>query len=124
MIPLIEQHRGEIADLCKRYGVKRLELFGSAAREKDFETNSDLDFFIEFLREHPLGIFDRWFGIQEDLGTLFSRRVDLVDTASVTNPYFIAMANEHRITLYAVSEIIQKKLPILHQELTRLLDEP
>jgi predicted nucleotidyltransferase len=101
VIPLIEQHRAELDDLCKRYGVKRLELFGSAAREDDFQTHSDLDFFIEFLREHSLGIYDRWFGLQEDLQTLFHRQIDLVDTASATNPYFIAMANEHRITLYA-----------------------
>ena len=32
MLPLIEQHRTEIEALCRKYGVKRLDLFGSAAR--------------------------------------------------------------------------------------------
>ena len=37
MLKEIETHRGQIAGLCRRYGVKRLELFGSAARGTDFE---------------------------------------------------------------------------------------
>jgi len=32
MLKEIESHREQIAGLCRRYGVKRLELFGSAAR--------------------------------------------------------------------------------------------
>ena len=36
MLKEIETHREQIAELCRRYGVKRLELFGSAARVKTF----------------------------------------------------------------------------------------
>ena len=46
MIALIEKHRDQIAALCRQYGVRRLELFGSAARG-DFNANSsDVDFFL------------------------------------------------------------------------------
>ena len=37
MLKEIKTHREQIADLCRRYGVKRLGLFGSAARGTDFE---------------------------------------------------------------------------------------
>ena len=35
MPALIEQHRDEIAGLCRRFGMRRLEVFGSAARGGD-----------------------------------------------------------------------------------------
>ncbi len=37
MLPLIEAHRTEVAELCRRYHVERLEVFGSAARGTDFD---------------------------------------------------------------------------------------
>ncbi len=48
MIPLIAQHRAEIEALCRRYGVRRLELFGSAVAGRDGPNESDLDFLVEF----------------------------------------------------------------------------
>ena len=36
MVPQISEHRSEIADLCRRLQVRRLEVFGSAEREADF----------------------------------------------------------------------------------------
>ncbi len=46
MIDLIKQNREQIIDLCKRFGVQRLEVFGSAARERGFNpASSDVDFF-------------------------------------------------------------------------------
>jgi len=44
MLELIEQHRAELDALCRKYGVKRLELFGSAARGDFRPERSDLDF--------------------------------------------------------------------------------
>jgi len=52
MLKEIETHREQIAELCRRYGVKRLELFGSATRGSDFDPErSDIDFLIEFNEE-------------------------------------------------------------------------
>jgi uncharacterized protein len=45
MVPLLEHHRRQIADLCRKFGVRKFELFGSAAWD-DFEpAHSDVDFF-------------------------------------------------------------------------------
>lgn len=101
MLPLVEQHRTQIDALCRRYHVKRLELFGSAARG-DFDPNhSDLDFFVEFADYNAPSIADQWFGLQEDLQKLLARKIDLVSPRMAKNPYFLEVANRHRVTLYA-----------------------
>ena len=101
MHPLLEQHRKEIEALCRKYDVKRLELFGSAA-SGDFDADSsDFDFFYEFIPTHWQGMADRFFGLLEDLQKLLGRRVDLVSLKAAKNPYFIESATRNKITLYA-----------------------
>jgi uncharacterized protein len=101
MIELIEQHREQIAELCRKYGVKRLELFGSASSGEFDPLSSDLDFFYEFERDDAKGIADRFFGLIEDLERLLGHKVDLVSAKDAKNPYFLEVANRHRTTLYA-----------------------
>lgn len=49
MHPLIDQKRIEIAHICQRLGIEKLEVFGSAARGADFDpVRSDADFLVEF----------------------------------------------------------------------------
>ena len=101
MIPLIEEHRAQIEELCRRFHVKRLELFGSAASGEFVAGKSDLDFFVEYLDYTRRDIADCWFGLQEELEDLLGCKIDFTSPRMATNPYFLAMANEHRITLYA-----------------------
>jgi predicted nucleotidyltransferase len=101
MIDLIEKHQLQIAALCRKYGVKRLELFGSAARGDFNSTKSDVDFFYEFASVETAGIANRFFALQHDLETLLGVKVDLASAPDATNPYFLQVANRHRLTLYA-----------------------
>lgn len=101
MLSLIEENRGQIAELCCRHGVKRLELFGSAARGDFDPASSDLDFFVEFLSYDSPSIADHWFGLQEDLEKLLGRHVDLTSLRTAKNPYFLETANRNKVTLYA-----------------------
>jgi len=102
LIPAIEERRPELAALCRRFGVRRLELFGSAAAGGFREEDSDLDFLVEF--EPPLGpgYADRYFGLLEALEALFGRPVDLVVASAVKNPYFRESVDRTRTVLYAV----------------------
>ena len=100
MTKLIEQHRNEVIDLCRRYGVRRLELFGSAATGAFEPERSDLDFLVEF-DANPSKLFDRYFGLKESLEALYGRRVDLVTVGSLRNPYFIESVNKTRQLVYA-----------------------
>ena len=100
MIQLLEHNRQAIAALCRKYGVLKLEVFGSAARGDFDPAQSDVDFFFEFDPD-PTAIADRFFGLAEDLERLLGRKVDLVSSQDVRNPYFLQVANQHRVTLYA-----------------------
>jgi uncharacterized protein len=101
MLDLIEQHRPQIAELCRKHDVKRLELFGSAATDAFDPGTSDLDFFVEFLSYETPTIADQWFGLQEDLQQLFHCDIDLTSLRTAKNPYFLQIANRHKVTLYA-----------------------
>ena len=71
---------GPLADLCRGYGVARLEVFGSAARELDFDPRrSDFDFLVEFERRSDLPPLEQFFGFAEALEQLLGRPVDLVE---------------------------------------------
>jgi hypothetical protein len=101
MHPCIAQHHGEIEELCREFGVRRLELFGSAARG-DFDVRrSDVDFLVEFGEGSHGSVADRYFGLLHGLEDLFARRVDLVMTKAVANPYFFEAIRADRTVLYA-----------------------
>ena len=53
MDSLIERKRVEIEELCLRYGVERLYLFGSAATGLFRPSSSDLDCIVEMADQQP-----------------------------------------------------------------------
>ena len=90
----------ELAEICRRHRVRRLDLFGSATTGADREPESDLDFLVEF--DSPPGAYaDTYFGLMEALERLFARRVDLVVASAVRNPYFRAELERTKKPLYA-----------------------
>jgi uncharacterized protein len=91
MIDEIELHREELHELCRRFHVRRLDLFGSAARGDFDPERSDIDFLVEFDRQHPEALaFETYFGLKEALEALLGRPVDLVEPGAVRNPYLKA----------------------------------
>jgi predicted nucleotidyltransferase len=98
---LVSTHGAEIAELCRRFHVRRLDVFGSAARGDFDPARSDLDFVVEFEREHPLGGLEIYFGLKEALEALFGRKVDLVSEGAVRNPYLRRSIDESRETVFA-----------------------
>ncbi len=101
MIQLIDDKRKAIEALCRRYRVLRLEIFGSAVAGGFDPSSSDLDFLVEFHELRDNEYADAYFGLLEDLGTLFQRDVDLVVNSAVKNPYFRESMERSRTLLYA-----------------------
>ncbi|MGH2531105.1 MAG: nucleotidyltransferase family protein [Thermomicrobiales bacterium] len=102
MIPLIEQHRAAIAELCREYGVTKLEVFGSAATGAFDPKSSDVDFIVEYPPDYEFGPWlKRYFELKERLEALLGRPVDLVMAGAPRNPYVIRSMNESRQPLYA-----------------------
>jgi uncharacterized protein len=101
MHPLIQEKRQAIAELCRRYRVQRLEVFGSAARGTDFEqATSDADFLVEFSEESGVPSLKTFFGLQADLSQLLGREVDLAELSALRNPYVQASINQTRELVY------------------------
>ena len=100
MIPVVEEKREEIEELCARYGVRRLELFGSDAAGGFDPDRSDLDFLVEFQDLQLDRYADSYFGLLFGLEDLFGRHVDLVMTSAIRNPYLLDDIEESRTVLY------------------------
>jgi predicted nucleotidyltransferase len=64
VIPLIEQKKTSIADLCRQHEVRRLDLFGSAARGDFQPAHSDLDFIVQFSRTGYAGYADAFLQLE------------------------------------------------------------
>jgi uncharacterized protein len=99
----------------RRLGVRRLGLFGSAARGEATEA-SDLDFLVEFDRKS----FDAYMDVKELLEQLFGRRVDLV-LAEAVKPQLKKGIFAETIYAEGLWDIVQNKLPELKQNIERIL---
>jgi len=100
-VAAISERAAELEDLCVRFHVRRLDLFGSAVAGGHREGVSDLDFLVEF-RPLPAGGYgDAYFGLLEGLERLFGGPVDLIVDSAIRNPYFRQRVEESRTQLYA-----------------------
>ncbi len=88
MIPLVAEKLPELRELCRRFGVGRLELFGSAANGAFKPETSDLDFLVEIDADVGKGFKSSYFRLLADLEDLFGRKIDLVESRAIRNPYF------------------------------------
>jgi predicted nucleotidyltransferase len=79
----IAEKREALGELCRRFGVTRLEVFGSAARNSGFDpARSDVDFLVTFtpeVRNDLVAFLD----LKDALEHLFGRPVDLVEREAV-----------------------------------------
>ncbi len=94
----VATRRGEIAQMCAQLGVRRLELFGSAARGGPA---NDLDFLVDLGERPPAEYAQAYFALRERLAELFARSVDLITPPGLQNPYFRQRVEREKILLYA-----------------------
>ncbi len=98
----IADKKDELAELCRRFDVTRLDVFGSAARGADFDpVASDVDFLVEFDPASELRPFHRHFDFAEALREGLGRPVDLLETRALVNPYLRAAIDKSRELVYA-----------------------
>ncbi len=96
-----EAKRAALVELCKKYGVASLDLFGSGTTDQWRPSDSDLDFVVTFRFEAGNNLADRYLGLAESLEALFGRSVDLITPASIRNPYFRERVEASRTRIYA-----------------------
>lgn len=79
-----------IAQVCQRYGVSELAVFGSVLREDFDPTRSDVDFLVRFIDNDAGDWASKYMDMQEELGKLLGRKVDVVSWRGIEqsrNPY-------------------------------------
>ena len=101
MIAELDRHREDVAELCRRFDVSSLFVFGSAVSDGFDPGRSDIDFLVEFVHPASVSRFDAFFGLKDGLEDLFGRRVDLVSESALENPYLAETITRTRRELYA-----------------------
>ena len=99
-----------LSAVCRRYGIRVMEAFGSVLREDFDPQRSDLDVLVLYHHAHELQNDDQPLkglaaitGLRDELAQVFGRRVDVVNAATIENPFFFAEAMKNRRRLYAAA---------------------
>ena len=101
MTRVLEGHRPKLVELCRKYRVRRLDVFGSAARGDFNEHSSDVDLLVEFDDMPHADRADAYLGFLMAVEALLRRRVDLVELGAVRNTYLRRGIEESRELVYA-----------------------
>ena len=98
---LVETNIGKIIDLCRRFHVRKLWVFGSILTNR-FNDRSDIDLCVDFDWDKIplLDSADNFFSFQYALEDLLKRKIDLTDDSAVRNRYFREELNETRRLIY------------------------
>lgn len=99
-ISLLETHRVALVELCNKYHVEALDLFGSALTDR-FAPESDLDFVVAFGRVPPEDYADNFFDFRDALAALLKRKIDLIEVQTLKNPYFKKVIEKSKQPIYA-----------------------
>jgi uncharacterized protein len=94
----VDVDEAKLAALCRRYEVRELSVFGSAARG-EMRPDSDIDILVEFLPGASVDLVD-YAGLMIDLSDLFGRKVDLVSKTGLKPLIRSSVLDEARV-LYA-----------------------
>jgi predicted nucleotidyltransferase len=102
MIDVLKQSQMKIADLCRRYEVVFLAVFGSALRD-DYEAGrSDVDFVVRFSPDLVNGRARHYFAFEAALKEILGvKHIDLIEAEAMSNPFFVDEVNATQRVLYA-----------------------
>ncbi len=101
MVTLIEDKRDAIAALCRRFGVVRLYVFGSALGDDFRPGESDVDLLVEFGSMDGHAKAHAYFDLLDELEALLGTDVDLVMAGAVKNRYIARDIEQTKRELYA-----------------------
>ena len=100
MHKLIKDKLGNLNDLCKKYNIKTMYIFGSACTDY-FNEKSDIDILISFKDISIEEYTDNYFELHYQLEKLFNREIDLMTDRSIINPYLIESIEKTKELVYA-----------------------
>ncbi len=96
---LLEENAEAIKSLCEKHKVAKLYAFGSVLTSA-FNSESDVDFLVEFQRTDIPDYASNFFELQFGLEDLLGRQVDLIEYSAIQNPYFKEEVDETKELIY------------------------
>lgn len=102
MIPKIRNKKNRIIEICKKFRVTELYVFGSALLVDSHSEESDIDFAVIFDTAIPVeDMADHYFGLIEELERTLQNCIDLVTLVSIKNKIFKEELENTMVNLYA-----------------------
>jgi len=101
VVRVLEDKQQAIVQACRRFGVARMYVFGSALRDDFSPGTSDIDLLVEFSDMSPFELVDAYFDLLEELRGILGEPVDLVMADAVKNRYIAADIERTKQLLYA-----------------------
>ncbi|MBE3065608.1 MAG: nucleotidyltransferase family protein [Candidatus Atribacteria bacterium] len=97
--PHIQIPDRSIAEFCGRWRIREFSLFGSVLRD-DFRPESDIDVVVSFDPSAAWSLLDLA-TMQQELGSILGRAVDLIEEEALRNPYRRAAILSSKQVIYA-----------------------
>ena len=88
-----------VAEFCRRWSIREFSFFGSVLRD-DFRPDSDIDVVVSFDGGAAWSLFDL-VTMQQELGGILGRPVDLIEESALRNPYRRAAILSSKQVVYA-----------------------
>src|SRR5215216_2930017 len=99
--PIIAEHLEAIRALCRKFGVARLEVFGSVCTPDFDPERSDVDFLVEYPPDYEYGPWlSKHLSFEEKLSYLLGRKVDVVMIDATLNKWFRREADKTRTVVF------------------------
>lgn len=96
----MERCRPTLRQLCRDHGIKRLAVFGSAARDA-LKTSSDIDLLVEFEDVDSPGYADRYLKFAEAAESTLQRPVDVLTAKALRNPFLKRRIEQEAVEIHA-----------------------
>jgi len=106
MNPILEAKKEQIADLCRKYGVAKLEVFGSANTPEFDPERSDFDFVIEFSKSGEADLLSRFVGFADDLETELGWSADFVFESKMRLRFRAFIAPQREVIYEAADDTV------------------
>lgn len=99
--PEVDQHIDAVRRICRAFGVRRLEVFGSATTARFDPLHSDVDLLVTYPEAYDFGPWiKRFFDLEHALIDELGRDIDLIMADAPRNPRFIAHINATKEVVY------------------------
>lgn len=96
---LIERNIEKVRELCVKYNVLHLYIFGSILNDT-FNEESDIDFLVTFGELDLNSYADNYFEFKFSLEDLLNRKIDLLEDKAIKNPFLKASIDSTKKIIY------------------------